>query len=169
MISFSVTVTAVTTNTRPRKAFFSLLEPEFSWTSINCYHGFLTRSDRGVPSSLNEGRILGDPGADSSGEGKSKRAEKYGTKKTKERRSLLFFVPYFSARLDFPSPLLSAPGSLRMWRTRTLKNNFEWRQRFNHLMTIDFCHSRVRQFHSLRRSFNSQIRSSESDFIGLLA
>ena len=30
--------------------------------------------------------ILGDPGADSGGEGKSKRAEKYGTKKTKERR-----------------------------------------------------------------------------------
>ena len=30
------------------------------------------------------------------------------------RRSLLFFVPYFSARLDFPSPPLSAPGSLRM-------------------------------------------------------
>ena len=31
------------------------------------------------------------------------------------RRSLLFFVPYFPARLDFPSPLLSAPGSPRMW------------------------------------------------------
>ena len=31
-------------------------------------------------------RILGDPGADSGGEGKSKRAEKYGTKKSKERR-----------------------------------------------------------------------------------
>ena len=30
--------------------------------------------------------ILGDPGADSRGEGKSKRAEKYGTKKSKERR-----------------------------------------------------------------------------------
>ena len=30
--------------------------------------------------------ILGDPGADSGGEGKSKRAEKYGTKKSKERR-----------------------------------------------------------------------------------
>ena len=29
--------------------------------------------------------ILGDPGADSGGEGKSKRAEKYGTKKSKER------------------------------------------------------------------------------------
>ena len=30
--------------------------------------------------------ILGDPGADSEGKGKSKRAEKYGTKKRKERR-----------------------------------------------------------------------------------
>ena len=30
--------------------------------------------------------ILGDPGADSGGEGKSKRAGKYGTKKSKERR-----------------------------------------------------------------------------------
>ena len=114
--------------------------------------------------------ILGDPGADSGGEGKSKRAEKYGTKKSKERReeplgtmsyqtsskrsspfslligqkntkvfwhqseartaatvwnwsgktlsssrrSLLFFVPYFFPRLDFPSHPLSAPGSPRM-------------------------------------------------------
>ena len=32
------------------------------------------------------GAILGDPGADTGGEGKSKRAEKYGTKKSKERR-----------------------------------------------------------------------------------
>jgi len=30
--------------------------------------------------------ILGDPGADSGGEGKSKRVEKYGTKKSKEWR-----------------------------------------------------------------------------------
>ena len=30
--------------------------------------------------------ILGDPGADSEGEVKSKRVEKYGTKKSKERR-----------------------------------------------------------------------------------
>ena len=117
--------------------------------------------------------ILGDPGADSGCEGKSKRAEKYVTKKkSKERRVeslgttsyqasskrsppswlligarrllcfsaqseartaatvwnwsgktlspgallLLFFVPYFPARLDFPSPPLykSAPGSPRM-------------------------------------------------------
>ena len=37
---------------------------------------------------------------------------------TKKRRALgtrmLFFVPYFSARLDFPSPPLSAPWSPRM-------------------------------------------------------
>ena len=54
--------------------------------------------------------ILGDAGADSGGEGKYKRAEKYGTKKS----SLLFFVPYFPARLDFPASPLSAPGSPRM-------------------------------------------------------
>ena len=30
------------------------------------------------------------------------------------RRSLLFFVPYFFSRLDFPLPLLSAPGFQRM-------------------------------------------------------
>ena len=30
------------------------------------------------------------------------------------RRSSLFFAPYFPARLDFPSPPLSAPGSPRM-------------------------------------------------------
>ena len=37
---------------------------------------------------LNVCFILGDPGADSGDEGKSKRAEKYGTKKSKERRVL---------------------------------------------------------------------------------
>ena len=40
------TLTAVTTNTPPRRVFFSLLKPEFSWTPINCFHGFFTRSDR---------------------------------------------------------------------------------------------------------------------------
>ena len=39
--------------------------------------------------------ILGDPGADSGGERKSKQAEKYGTKKRKERREKLF-SPCFS-------------------------------------------------------------------------
>ena len=71
--------------------------------------------------------ILGDPGADSGGEGKSKRAEKYGTKKSKEWREepfFTFFLPYFSARLDFTSPPLSAPGSPRMSRDETVKNTF---------------------------------------------
>ena len=35
---------------------------------------------------FNWNKILGDPGADSGGEGNSKRAGKYGTKKSKERR-----------------------------------------------------------------------------------
>ena len=43
----------VATNTRPRRVFFCLLKPQFSWTSINCFHGFLTRSEK-VPSLLNE-------------------------------------------------------------------------------------------------------------------
>ena len=54
--------------------------------------------------------ILGDPGADSGGKGKSKRAGKCGTK-------MPYFpicMPYFPARLDFSSPPLSAPGSPRM-------------------------------------------------------
>ena len=119
--------------------------------------------------------ILGDPGTDSGDKGKSKQAEKYGTKKSKERReeplgtmsyqtssklSLSFWILigarkllrfsaqsegrtaatvwnwsgktlspgallavlyfssfhiYFPARLDFPEPPLSAPGSPRMF------------------------------------------------------
>ena len=37
-------------------------------------------------------------------------------KNGEKSRSLLFFVSYFSARLDFPSSPLSAPGSPRMHR-----------------------------------------------------
>ena len=40
-------------------------------------------------------RILGDPGADKGGEGKSKRPEKYGMKESKERREELF-SPFFT-------------------------------------------------------------------------
>ena len=60
--------------------------------------------------------ILGDPGADSVGEGNSKRAENMSRRKVKNgeksssRRSLHFFVPYFSARLDFPSPQTICPN-----------------------------------------------------------
>ena len=49
--------------------------------------------------------ILGDPGADSGGEGKSKRAEKYGTKKSKERRDetlgTMSYRPVPNARRHF--------------------------------------------------------------------
>ena len=64
--------------------------------------------------------ILGDPGADSGGERKYKRAGKCGTKKSKERREELFspFFSFlraiFSRPFSLPSPPLSAPGSPRM-------------------------------------------------------
>ena len=58
--------------------------------------------------------ILGDPGADSGGKRKSKRAEKYGTKKSKERREASSASSDFSPRLDFLLPPLSAPGSPRI-------------------------------------------------------
>ena len=66
--------------------------------------------------------ILGDPGADSGGEGKSKRAEKCGTKKSKERREELF-SPFFTFLRSiyifppvktFPRPLY-LPLGLRGW------------------------------------------------------
>ena len=48
--------------------------------------------------------ILGDPGADSGGEGKSKRAEKCGTEKSKERREELFslFFTFLRSIYIFP-------------------------------------------------------------------
>ena len=45
-----------------------------------------TACNKGNRRRLHAGNILGDPGADSGGEGKSKRAEKCGTTKSKERR-----------------------------------------------------------------------------------
>ena len=52
--------------------------------------------------------MLGDPGADSGGKGKSKQAVKMA-----QRKVIIRFI-FFFARLDFPLPSLSAPGSLRM-------------------------------------------------------
>ena len=54
--------------------------------------------------------ILKDPGADSGGKGKSKRA-----KKKKMTRRITFLCAIFTACLDFPLPPLSAPGSPRMY------------------------------------------------------
>ena len=42
----------------PLKGFFCLFKPEFSWTSINYFHGFPRALIEKVPSSLNEGRII---------------------------------------------------------------------------------------------------------------
>ena len=81
-----------------------------AWNSSDCFESFST-TEGVITTRRNRmkfrlmhppGPILGDPGADSGGEGKS-------------RRSLLFFVPYFSARLDFPSPPLYLPLGLRGW------------------------------------------------------
>ena len=59
--------------------------------------------------------ILGDPGADSGGEGKSKRATKKIGEEKSRARGIDFSSPiFFVARLDFPSPSLPAPGSPRM-------------------------------------------------------
>ena len=52
--------------------------------------------------------ILRDPGADGGGEGKSKRAEKYGTKKSKERREEPFFT-FLRAIVFRPFRLSLAP------------------------------------------------------------
>ena len=53
-------LTAVITNTRPRRIFFLPIRPAFSWTSINCFHGFPPAPTEKVPSPLNdrEGRRL---------------------------------------------------------------------------------------------------------------
>ena len=83
--------------------------------------------------------ILGDPGADSGDEGKSKGAEKCGTKKSKERREELvrhcpqgLFSPFFTFLRSiyifppvetFPRPLY-LPLSLRGWvESRSVKRN----------------------------------------------
>ena len=60
--------------------------------------------------------ILGDPGADSGGKGKTKRVEKNGAKKSKE----LFFAPFFSAftflrAIFFPPFSLSLAPTICPW------------------------------------------------------
>ena len=54
----SITSISVTTNTRLWRVFLCLFKPEFSWTSINGFHGFPRALTEKVPSSLNEGRII---------------------------------------------------------------------------------------------------------------
>ena len=65
----------------------------------------------------NEFEYISQSCSSPSSETQSKRAGKYGTKKSKERLLSPFFTflrAILFARLDFPSPPLSAPGSPRM-------------------------------------------------------
>ena len=51
----------------------------------------------------------------------------FGKTRGSSCRCLLFFLPYFSARLDFPSPPLSAPGSSRMSK-RQIQQNLDFKK-----------------------------------------
>ena len=53
------------------------------------------------------------------GKKRARRNVKNG-EKSSSRRSLLFSAPFFSARLVFPLPALSAPGSPRMLSRKTV-------------------------------------------------
>ena len=72
------------------------------------------------PSSETQGQIVGTRESLNGRENVARRKAKNGS----SRRSLLFFVPHFPARLDFPSSPLSAPGSPRMPQTHlSLRHN----------------------------------------------
>ena len=69
-----------------------------------------------VDSTLPHLSILGDPGADSGGERKSKRAGKYGAKKSKERREELFWPFFTFLRAIFSRPFrLSLAPTICPW------------------------------------------------------
>ena len=62
-----------------------------------------------LTSSETQGQIVGARESLNGRENMARRKVKNG-QKSSSRRSLLFFVPYFPARLDFPLPPLSALG-----------------------------------------------------------
>ena len=73
---------------------------------------------------LSQSKLLENPSSETQGQivgarESLNRRENMAQEKSKER-SFLFFVSYFSARLDFPLPPLSAPGSPRMLENHTL-------------------------------------------------
>ena len=70
--------------------------------------------------------ILGDPGADSGDEGKSKRAEKYGTKKSKERREEPLGTMSYQTSSKRSPPfwlLIGARKLVFFWHQSILKKN----------------------------------------------
>ena len=59
--------------------------------------------------------ILGDPGADSGGEGKSKRAGKYGAKKSEERREEPLGTMSCQTRSKRSPPFCLLIGAIKLW------------------------------------------------------
>ena len=78
-MSFSVVVNGHSLAYSTAISLLHLMRREQYFDSLSIKKHFQKRQKR-------QNHILGDPGADSRGEGKSKRMEKYGTKKSKERR-----------------------------------------------------------------------------------
>ena len=73
--------------------------------------------DVSMSSSETQGHIVGARERLNGWKKMAQRKVKNG-EKSSSRRSLLFFAPFFSARLVFPLPPLSAPGSPRMYQCK---------------------------------------------------
>ena len=70
-------------------------------------------------------------------------------------RCLLFFLPYFFARLDFPSPPLSAPGSPRVNKLKLNKDKTELLYHYSpskycSITSLSFGNDTVHPSHSAR-------------------
>ena len=85
------------------------------------------------------------------------------------RRSLLFFVPYFSARLDFPSSPLSAPGSPRMVKYLFMAKtkSFLGGTRREPRTHTEISSPSSSAYHSNIKEFYFPIRFTRHDFIAL--
>ena len=99
-------------------------------------------SETAIPNSSSEtqGQIKGARESLNGRKNMTRRKVKNG-EKSSSRRSLLFFVSYFSARLDFPSSPLSAPGSPRMFQTTN--NSFDQGNGCEHTVKVSRSFSRL--------------------------
>ena len=88
-----------------------MLQVQWVMASFRCYDNSDVIATLIMTSSETQGQIVGARESLNGRENMARRKVKNG----ENSRFLLFFVPYFFARLDFPSPPLSAPGSPRMW------------------------------------------------------
>ena len=74
--------------------------------------------------------ILRDPGTDSGGEGKSKRAEKYGTKKSKERREEPLGTMSYQTSSKRSPPFCLLIGQKNTQKFSGTNQKSEWRRPF---------------------------------------